>query len=146
MKVALVFFAVTALFGLGMGGAGVAEIASKESGTTARVKVTGCSYNEELKGGTYQCQGVWVSGGALVGGNGHVVIGSIDDADPSQVGKTITAHVSGDNAYTPSLRVPILLIVFGVLMVGGSGISAVQVIRGRKRAPATVAGAPGAGS
>ena len=146
MKLALTFFVVTALFGLGMGGAGIAEIASKESGTKARVKVTGCSYNEELKGGTYQCQGVWVSGGALVGGNGHVVIGSIDDADPSEIGKTITARVSGDSAYTPSLRVPILLIIFGVLMIGGSGISALQVIRGQKRGPTRSVAASEGGS
>jgi hypothetical protein len=65
--------------------------------------------------GTEICSGTWVEGGALVGGNGHVVIGTIDDASSSDIGKTLTVHVHGDRAYTSSLRIPIILIVSGVL-------------------------------
>jgi hypothetical protein len=61
-----------------------------------------------------------VVGGSLVGGGGHVVLGSIDDANPSDIGKTIDVRVSGDHAYTASLRVPIILLILGLLIALGS--------------------------
>ena len=44
----------------------------------------------------------------LVGGNGHVVVGEVQDADDSDAGRTIIVH--GDTAFSTknSLRVPII--------------------------------------
>jgi hypothetical protein len=112
-------FAVVALAGLGMIAGGIVSIIHKESGMKARATVTAC----QLTGSrytTYTCEGTWVEGGSLVGGNGHVVYGVIDDAEPSDIGKTLDVRVSGDQAYTPSLRVPIILLILGGLLALGS--------------------------
>jgi hypothetical protein len=125
-------FVVVGLCGLGLIAGGVTSIVHKESGEATRATVTDC---QKVIGQhtTFECNGSWVEGGDLVGGNGHVVLGNIDDATPSDVGKTIDVRVSGDHAYTPSLRVPIILLVLGVLIAGAS----VAVAIGAGRQPAT---------
>jgi hypothetical protein len=62
------------------------------------------------------CQGTWVVGGPLVGGNGHVVVGQVLDAEDSDAGHTISVHLHGDTAYPTkdSLRVPIIFLVFAL--------------------------------
>jgi hypothetical protein len=45
-----------------------------------------------------------------------VVVGTVDGADPADVGKTIDVTVSGDHAYTTSLMVPIILIGIGLFL------------------------------
>jgi hypothetical protein len=114
MKTSWIVCAVIALFGLGLVAGGVAYGHYKNSGERVQAKVTDCHVNTGAHGSDV-CSGTWVEGGALVGGNGHVVIGTIDDASFSDIGKTLTVHVHGDHAYTSSLRIPIILIVFGVL-------------------------------
>jgi hypothetical protein len=120
MRAFRITFVLVGLVGLGMLAGGVISIIHKESGTPARATVTGCQQVIGARTTTYDCSGSWVEGGSLIGGNGHVVLGSIDDAGPSDVGKTISVRVSGDHAYTPSLRVPIILLVLGLLMALGA--------------------------
>jgi hypothetical protein len=55
-----------------------------------------------------------VKGGSLLDG-GHVVIGTIDGASRSDVGKKIDVRLSGGRAYTTSLRLPVILLVIGLL-------------------------------
>jgi hypothetical protein len=112
-------FAVVALGGLGMIAGGIVSIIHKESGMKARATVTECQLTGS-RYATYTCEGTWVEGGSLVGGNGHVVYGVIDDAEPSDIGKTLGVRVSGGQAYTPSLRVPIILLILGGLLALGS--------------------------
>lgn len=119
MKPIRVIFLVIALGGLGMIAGGTISIVHKESGTPARATVTGC-HRVGGKNTTFQCDGSWVQGGSLVGGRGHVVLGTVDDAEPSDIGKTIDVRVSDGHAYTPSLRVPVILLVIGLLLALGS--------------------------
>lgn len=115
-------FLLVGLVGLGLMAGGVISIIHKESGMKARATITECHLLAS-RYTTYQCDGSWVEGGSLVGGRGHVVLGVVDDAEPSQIGKTIDVRVSGDHAYTPSLRVPIILLVLGgLLALGGPAL------------------------
>jgi hypothetical protein len=134
MKLLRVIFLIVALVGLGMIAGGILSIVHKESGVKSRATVSGC-HAIGGKNTTFQCDGSWVEGGSLVGGHGHVVLGSIDDASPSDIGKTINVRVSGDQAYTPSLRVPIILLVLGVLLAVGSLVLVIAAGRQPPRAP-----------
>jgi hypothetical protein len=72
------------------------------------------------------CHGTWVTGGALVGGDGHVIVGDVADADDSDAGHTISVHLHGDTAYPTkdSLRIPIIFLVFGLpaLFIGARAL------------------------
>lgn len=127
-------FLIVSLGGLGLIAGGIASIIDKESGMKARATITGCHVLAD-RYTTYQCDGSWVEGGSLVGGKGHVVLGVVDDAAPSEIGKTIDVHVSGDQAYTPSLRTPIVLLILGGLIALGSLVIAIAAGRQPARAP-----------
>jgi hypothetical protein len=82
------------LGGLGMVAGGVYQVIVRETGTRASARVTEC----HKSGGRYRsdvCSGTWV-------------------ADSGDLGRTIDVRLSGDRAYTTSLRVPIILIVIGL--------------------------------
>lgn len=66
---------------------------------------------------------MWTVGGSLAKG-GRLVSGSIDGTSSGDEGKTVAVTVSGDRAYTLSLRTPVLLLVLGI---GISGMFAVVV-------------------
>jgi len=107
------------LGGLGMVAGGVYQVIVRETGEHATARVTSC----HKSGGRYRsdvCSGTWVAGGSLLAG-GHVVLGTIDGASSGDLGHRIEVRLSGDRAYTTSLRVPIILIAIGL------GIAAVGV-------------------
>jgi hypothetical protein len=90
----------------------VYQVIVRETGERASARVTEC----HKSGGRYRsdvCSGTWVAGGSLLAG-GRVVLGTIDGADSGDLGRTIDVRLSGDRAYTTSLRVPIILIVIGL--------------------------------
>lgn len=94
--------------------------------TTATVgdcEVTGAGRNQRT-----HCNGTWIIGGSLLDG-GHVIYGTIEDADPSQVGKDIPVRVHGDTAYTLEPILPSMLTGFGLVWLGG----ALMVMRALKR-------------
>jgi hypothetical protein len=108
--------------GLALLGGGIYEVVVQRTGTPATARITEC----HKVGGRYRtdsCRGTWVEGGSLVGGKGHVVIGTVDGADGGDVGKTLDVRLSGGRAYTTSLRIPIILIASG-LVLGGLGARA----------------------
>ncbi len=120
---AIAVAAVVLVSGLGMLTGGVFELTVLQRGTPAKATVYEC---REVGGRytAYSCLGTWVSGGPLVGGNGRVVTGTVDGATPSDVGKTVDVRLWGDRAYTTSLRVPIVLLVLGLVMVAaGVGVA-----------------------
>jgi hypothetical protein len=116
--------AVVALFELAMIGAGVFLIVQRETGTRARATVTDCVERGSSRNRTTHCTGTWVVGGDLVGGNGRVVVGEVDGATSSDIGKTIDVTLRGGTAYTRSLTLPILLLGFGLALpvLVGAGV------------------------
>jgi hypothetical protein len=120
------------LGGLGMVAGGVYQVVVRETGERASAKVTECHES----GGRYRsdvCAGTWVAGGSLLDG-GHVVLGTIDGASSGDLGHTLDVRLSGDRAYTTSLRVPIILIVLG-LGIAAVGVRLLTVFLMSRRRP-----------
>jgi hypothetical protein len=134
---ALVAFVVVAA--LACVGGGTFLIVQRETGTRARATVADCVQSGGSRNARTDCTGSWVIGGSLVGGGGHVVVGNIDGAETSDVGKTIDVTVSGGTAYTRSLALPIVLIGLGLVMAVGAGALIRGVRRGTRRASAPAA-------
>jgi hypothetical protein len=138
MKALRIIFAVIALTGIGLIVAAVVLISNRYSGTKVIATVTGCATVSAGKTASSECSGTWVIGGPLVGGNGHVVLGTIDGAEPSDIGKKITVYATGDHAHTTSIRVPIILIVIGLFLLVTGALVMVNpgAGKGRTRSPA----------
>jgi hypothetical protein len=132
MRLRLVF-AVIALIGLALVGGGVYSLVKRETGTRARATVGDCVGNPG-RYTTQTCSGTWIVGGSLLHG-GHVVFGTIDGADSSDIGKTIDVRVSGGEAFTLSLRVPIILLIVGGLIAGGGVFFMFKIPTGRRITP-----------
>ena len=132
LLVALVF-----LGGLGMLGGGIFLVVVQVTGEPATARITECHDS----GGRYHsdvCQGTWVAGGSLLAG-GRVVIGTVDGADSGDIGKTIDVRLSGDRADTPSLRVPVILLVIGAALTA-FGVRLLVIARRRPRMSPTPVG------
>jgi hypothetical protein len=104
------------VIGLGFLAAAYFSYSDQNTGPEAMAKVYSCSGSYGRYAPGVSCQASWVVGGALVGGNGHVVVGDVEDADYSDVGHTISVHLHGDTAYPTkdSLRIPIIFLVFAL--------------------------------
>jgi hypothetical protein len=114
------------LIGLGFLAGAYFSYVDQNTGPEVSATVSSCSgHNGRFSSGVV-CQGTWVVGGALVGGNGHVVVGDVADADDGDAGHTISVHLHGDTAYPTknSLRVPIIFLVFGLpaLFIGARAL------------------------
>lgn len=126
---------------LALVGAGVFLIVQRETGTRAKATVQDCASSGGSRNHRTVCTGSWVVGGSLVGGGGHVVVGRIDGAVSSDVGKTIDVTASGDHAYTRSLALPVLLLVPG-LLVGAGGLALIRNARRTRRRASQGAASP----
>jgi hypothetical protein len=129
----IVLVALVFLGGLGMLGGGVFLIVVQLTGTPATARITEC-HDGPGRYGTDVCRGTWVAGGSLLAG-GRVVIGTVDGADKGDVGHTLDVRLSGDRAYTTSLRVPIILVIIG-LGLTGFGVRLLMIARRRPAATA----------
>jgi hypothetical protein len=130
-KAALAVFLVAELV---MIGAGVFLLVQRETGTRVKATVTGCVQTGAGRTETTDCTGTWVVGGALVGGDGRIVVGEVAGATKSDVGKTIDVTLRGDTAYTRSLKLPLLLIGLGLVVPVLAGVAVVNARRRRRRA------------
>ena len=109
----LITFLVLAAGGFAYGG--IYEIHQRTSGEQVQAKVTDCTTHSTGKTTDVTCTGSWVAGGALVGGNGHVVLGTIEGATFDDIGHELTVRVHGDQAFTGSLRLPVILLVLALI-------------------------------
>jgi hypothetical protein len=121
---------VGVLIGLACSVGGVFELVDRTSGPRATATVSRCEESGIYRARSTHCTGTWIVGGKLVGGNGHVVVGPIDGADKSDVGKKIDVRLSGGEAHTTSLALPIVLIAFGLLLVIPGGVALSKDWRG----------------
>jgi hypothetical protein len=114
------------LIGLGFLAGAYFSYVEQNTGTEVTADVSTCSGNDGRYSSGVVCQATWVTGGALVGGNGHVVVGDVAEADDSDAGHTISVHLHGDTAYPTkdSLRVPIIFLVLGLpaLFIGARAL------------------------
>jgi hypothetical protein len=116
--------------GLAMVGGGVYLVVVQETGTPATARITDC----HKSGGRYRsdvCAGTWTAGGSLLDG-GRVVIGTVEGADRGDVGRTLEVRLSGDRAYTRSLRVAIILGVIGLALTAAGVRLLWMMVRARR--------------
>ncbi|HEX3823446.1 MAG TPA: hypothetical protein VHV79_03145 [Mycobacteriales bacterium] len=106
---------VMTLGGLGLVAGGAVRLHQGESGLKAVATVSECHAVSNGKTTSEECSGAWIQGGSLLG-NGHVVLGTIDGASSGDVGKNLHVRIHGGTAYTPSLRLSIVLFVLGGLI------------------------------
>ena len=104
------------LIGFGFFAGAYFSYIDQNTGPEAMATVSDCSGSYGRCSSGVVCQATWIVGGALVGGNGHVVVGEVQDADDSDAGHTISVHLHGDSAYPTknSLRVPIIFLLLGL--------------------------------
>ncbi len=93
---------------------GIFFLVQRQTGARASATVDECRTTGAGRYASTHCTGTWIVGGSLLDG-GHVIIGSINGADQSDVGKTIDVTLRGDEAYTRGLALPLLLIGFGLI-------------------------------
>jgi hypothetical protein len=93
---------------------GIFFLVQRQTGTRALATVAECETTGAGRYETTHCSGSWVIGGSLLDG-GHVVVGSVNGAGQSDVGKTIDVTLRGDEAYTRGLTLPLLLIGLGLI-------------------------------
>jgi hypothetical protein len=111
-------------------GSGVFLLVQRQTGPRASVTVADCVTSGAGRYASVHCTGSWVVGGSLLDG-GHVVVGTIDGADTSDVGKTIDVTLRGDTAYTRGLTLPLLLIGIGLVPAAGIALRVRTVLRAR---------------
>ena len=129
----IVVAVVILLSGLGFIAGGIFELVVRQTGTPATARIVEC-HRVAGKYHSESCTGTWVTGGRLVGGNGHVVTGTIDGASGNDVGRTIDVRLAGSRAYTTSLRIPVILLVLGL----GILVVAIQALRTALRRTAPI--------
>jgi hypothetical protein len=110
--------------------AGVYILHMQNTGVRAQVKVDDCEVSGAGRYRSVHCTSATVVGGSLLD-NGHVVILTVQGADTQDVGKTVDVSIHGDTAYLRDLKLPVILIVSGVLF-GGLGIPLFVVARRRR--------------
>lgn len=106
---ALLLFGV---FAFALVGGGIFVLVRQHSGTPVTVTVTECTTARATQGGSV-CYGSWTL-------DGRVVTGEIEGSGGAEPGDEISARATGTRAYTPSLRLPIILISLGVLLPAGA--------------------------
>ncbi len=104
------------LVGIGCLAAAYFSYVDQNTGPEVQATVSSCSGSDGRYSSGVVCQATWVVGGALVGGNGHVVVGDVVEADHNDAGHTISVHLHGNTAYPTkdSLRVPIIFLVLAL--------------------------------
>jgi len=97
----------------------ISVIVAQRTGEVAEARIVEC----RTVGGRYRsasCTGMWVAGGSLLEG-GRVERGTVEGATRGDIGKTLDVRISGDRAYTPSLRTPIVLGCIGLALAAFGG-------------------------
>jgi hypothetical protein len=89
-------------------------LVQRQTGERAVATVRECRAFGTGRRQRWHCTGTWIVGGPLTEG-GHVIFGTIDGVDKSDVGKTIEVTLRGDTAYSRGLALPILLIGLGLV-------------------------------
>jgi hypothetical protein len=110
---------------------GIFFLVQRQTGVRAMATVDECKTHGAGRYERTHCTGTWVVGGSLLDG-GHIVVGSINGADQSDVGKTLDVTLRGDEAYTRGLALPLLLIGLGLVPVAAAIFLAWSVAHPRR--------------
>lgn len=109
--VGVVVFAALLLLPLALVVGGATMIVRSQTGVHARATVEKCETTHVYKSYSQHCTGTWTT-------DGHTTVGTVQGADPGDVGHTIDVTLSGDEAVSTSLALPIVLIALGLPLLG----------------------------
>ena len=113
---------VSSICALAMIGAGAWLLVQRQTGTRAQATVTQCRTHGAGRYERTHCDGTWLVGGSsLLDPGSRIVVGSVEGADESDVGKTIdvTLTPDGETAYTRDPTVALILIGVGLVPAVG---------------------------
>lgn len=119
----LVLLALAVTFGAVFVGGAAYVLTQQRTGEPVTVTVTECQQGRR----TLACYGTWTEGDT-------VRSGIVENANSDHVGQELSARSSGERAYLPSLRLPIILLVVGLALPVGAVWEAVRTRR-RTRPP-----------
>lgn len=109
--VTVAVFAALLLLPLALVVGGVAMIVQSRTGTHARATVESCETTHVYKSYSQHCTGTWTV-------EGRTVEGTVQGADPGDVGHTIDVTVRDGEARSTSLVLPVVLIALGLPLLG----------------------------
>jgi hypothetical protein len=118
---------------------GIFFLVQRETGTRATATIDSCETTGAGRYADTECSGSWVVGGSILD-KGSIVLGTIQGADESDVGKAMDVTVVGDQAYSRDLKLPVLLIGLGLVPIGLAILVVLGYFR-KRRAAAAAAGA-----
>ena len=118
---------------------GIFFLVQRETGTRGVATVDSCDATGTGRFERTECSGTWVVGGSLLD-KGSIVVGTIQGAEDSDVGKTIDVTLSGDQAYSRDPKLPLLLIGFGLVALAFAVFIVVGYFRQRRAAVAAAGG------
>jgi hypothetical protein len=125
------------LWVIGFGGGAAWIVYSQVSGEPTTAVVDECEHRTNPQ--SYVCRGTWTLDGRTT--TNGIVEGASDDDE----GEEIDVRVKGERAYTPSLRLPIILGAIALTVPALAVGSIIQGRRARRRAGPAVDGADGQG-
>jgi hypothetical protein len=126
------------LIAAGLLAPGIFFLVQRETGPRGVATVDSCDTTGSGRYQRTECSGTWVVGGSLLD-KGSIVVGTIQGAEDSDVGKTIDVTFAGDQAYSRDPTLPLVLIGFGLLALAIAVIIVVGYFR-QPRAPVAAAG------
>jgi hypothetical protein len=135
-------FAVVGLIVIAAGllAPGIFFLVQRETGARGVATVDSCDTTGAGKYERTECSGTWVVGGSLLD-KGSIVVGTIQGAEDSDVGKTIDVTLAGDEAYSRDPTLPLVLIGFGLVAIA----FAILIVIGYFRQPRGAVTATGGG-
>ena len=113
-------------------GGGAFLLVQRATGPRAVATVGGCTTTGSGRYRSVHCTGSWTEGGSLFEG-GHIVVGAIQGAETTDIGKELDVTVRGDTAYTRDVKLPLLLIGFGIVLCVAL-VNFIRVTARRRRA------------
>ena len=109
--VSIAVFAALLLLPLALVFGGVSMIVRSQTGVHARATVEDCETTHVYKSYSQRCTGTWTI-------DGRTTEGTVQGADPGDVGHTIDVTVREGEATSTSLVLPVLLIALGLPLLG----------------------------
>jgi hypothetical protein len=113
-------------------GGGAFLLVQRATGPRAVATVGDCTTTGSGRYRSVHCTGSWTEGGSLFEG-GHIVVGAIQGAETTDIGKNLDVTVRGDTAYTRDVKLPLLLIGFGIVLCVAL-VNFIRVTARRRRA------------
>ena len=129
MKIAVnILVAVILVMPLVLVGSGAWLLAQRQFGERVEAEVIGCDFDINYKRSTQHCTARWTE-------DGVERIGPIQGSGDDEVGETVTATLRGDELYSRSLTLPLILLGLGLPLLAFPFLWLKHLLAGRGGRP-----------